>query len=360
MSVETPTGGDKRIERSRPLLFISHRHDDREIADLIRNFVTYLGGNEVVVHQTSSSDAHAPKIGRNVNRELMKALWKTDVLVLIYTRHDRDWDYCMWECGVATHSASEDTNVIVLQCGRQLPRVFADQVAVDVRDPEKLRRFVNAFLTDPDFFPGRTEPVTRFQPNDANVARAAQTLYEDLQKVVRLDDDDQIEEWAAVPYLQLGLTSSQVRQIVEEEDDQRARQTASRLLLDAAVLSADRQAAALFGRPTLPANEPFGQIFKRPLLDRETPAWLKSLADQVTRAAQWNYPTVRCSVMRSANEHDHTWYSPILTHVRRSRSKAMQFDVHFQRFANPVGAQAISIPLPDGVEREADGSGVAA
>jgi hypothetical protein len=360
VSVETPTGGDRRIERSRPLLFISHRHDDREIADLIRNFVTYLGGNEVVVHQTSSSDAHAPKIGRNVNRELMKALWKTDVLVLIYTRHDRDWDYCMWECGVATHSASEDTNVIVLQCGRQLPRVFADQVAVDVRDPEKLRRFVNAFLTDPDFFPGRTEPVTRFQPNDANVARAAQTLYEDLQKVVRLDDDDQIEEWAAVPYLQLGLTSSQVWQILEEEDDQRARQTASRLLLQAAVLSADRQAAALFGRPTLPANEPFGQIFKRPLREGHTPDWLKSLADQVTRAAQWNYPTVRWNVMRSANENDHAWYSPILTHVRRSPSKAMQFDVHFQRFVDPPGTHAISIPLPDSVEREADGSGVAA
>jgi hypothetical protein len=152
VSAETRPDDDERIERSQPLLFISHRHDDREIADLIRNFVTYLGGNEVVVYQTSSSDAQAPKIGRNVNHELMRALWKTDVLVLIYTRHDRDWDYCMWECGVATHSESDDTNVIVLQCGRQLPRVFADQVAVDVRDPEKLRRFVNAFLTDPHFF----------------------------------------------------------------------------------------------------------------------------------------------------------------------------------------------------------------
>lgn len=359
MSAETQAGGDKSIERSQPLLFISHRHDDREIADLIRNFVTYLGGNEVVVYQTSSSDAQAPKIGRNVNRELMKALWKTDVLVLIYTRHDRDWDYCMWECGVATHSASEDTNVIVLQCGRQLPRVFADQVAVDVRDPAKLRRFVNAFLTDPDFFPGRNEPVTRFQPNDANVGRAAETLYEDLQAIVRPDDDDQIEEWPAVPYLQLGLTASQVRQIVEEEDDQRARRTASTLLLDAAVLAADREAAALFGRPTLPANEPFSQIFKHELRASETPDWLRSLADQVTRAAQWNYPTVRWSVMRSANENDHTWYSPVLTHVRRSPSKAMQFDVHFQRFADPPGAHAISIPLPDAAGPGADGGGVA-
>jgi hypothetical protein len=38
----------------------------------------------------------------------------------------------------------------------------------------------------------------------------------------------------------------------------------------------------------------------------------------------------------------------------------MQFDIHFQRFANPTGAHAISIPLPDGVERDANGSGVVA
>jgi hypothetical protein len=162
-----------------------------------------------------------------------------------------------------------------------------------------------------------------------------------------------------VPYVHLGLTASQVRQIDDEEDDQRARQMASRLLLDASVLSADREAAALFGRPTLPTNEPFSQIFKRALREGETPDWLKSLADQVTRAAQWNYPTVRWSVMRSANENDHTWYSPVLTHVRRFPSKAMQFDVHFQRFANPAGAQSISIPLPDGTELHAESTGTA-
>ena len=120
----------------------------------------------------------------------------------------------------------------------------------------------------------------------------------------------------------------------------------------AAVLSADREAAALFGRPTLPTNEPFSQIFKRALREGETPDWLKSLAHQVTRAAQWNYPTVRCSVMRSANENDHTWYSPILTHVRRSRSKAMQFDVHFQRFACAAGAAEIILPLPPEAEAQ--------
>lgn len=348
MTAETQPARDERNERSQPLVFISHRHADREIADVVRDFVTYRSGGDVVVYQTSSSDAQSPKIGRNVNHELMKALWRTDVLVLIYTSQERDWDYCMWECGVATHSESEDTNVIVLQCGRQLPRVFADQVAVDIRDPEKVRRFVNAFLTDRDFFPGRGEAVTRFLPNDANVARAAQALYEDLQKVVRPElEDEQIEEWPAVPFVRLGLTASQVRQITDEEDDEQARLTTSALLLEAGVLSADREAAALFGRPTLPADESFGKILPRGVREGQRPEWLRSLADQVTRAAQWNFPTVRWGLMRSANENDGTWYSPVLTHVRRLPTKAMEFDVHFQRFACPAGAPAISLPLPE-------------
>lgn len=357
MSAETQPASGKRNEKSQPRLFISHRHTDREIADVIRGFVTDRSGNDVVVHQSSSSssDAQAPKIGRNVNRELTTWLWKTDVLVLVYTDHDRDWDYCMWECGVATHSESEATSVIVLQCGRERPRVFADQVAVDIRDAEKVRRFVSDFLTDPNFFPGRNEALTRFLPNDANVERAAQGLYDDLQKVVPPEEDGQDEEWQAVPFVQLGLTARQVREIADEEDDQQARLTTSRLLLDATVLTADREAAALFGRPTLPADESFGQVFKRTVRADQPPHWLQSLADQVTRAAQWNYPAVHWSPMRSANENDHTWYCPVLTHVRRSPNKAMQFDIHFQRFAGSAGAESISIRLPNGA-REAGSS----
>jgi hypothetical protein len=349
VNAETQSARDTRTDKSQPLLFISHRHTDREIADRIREFVTFMGGNAVAVHQSSSADAQSPKIGHNVNRELIKALWKADVLVLVYTGRERDWDYCMWECGVATRAESEETSVIVLQSGRQLPRVFADQVAVDIRDPEKVRSFVNAFLTDPGFFPGRNESVTHFQPNDANVKRAAQDLFKDLQKVIGPEDEGQIEEWPAVPFVQLGLTASQVEQIAEQEDDQQAQRLTLKLLLDATVLTADREAAALFGRPTLPADEPFGQIFKRSVPDGQSPDWLRSLADQITRAAQWNYPTVRWSVMRSANANDHTWYSPVLTHVQRSPGKAMQFDIHFQRFANPSDSEAISIPLPAAV-----------
>jgi TIR domain len=338
----------RRDEHDRPLLFISHRHADRAIADVVREFVTERSGGNVSVFQSSSSEAQAPKIGQNVNRELLKALWKSDLLLLIYTGEERGWDYCMWECGVATHAESEVTRVIVFQCGHRAPPVFSDKLGVDVRDPEQVTRFVNEFLTNAGFFPGGKTPVTRFQPNDANVRRAADEFLAQLRAVIPPDiEDEQVEEWPAVPYMRLELSASQVRQIVVEEDDERARSLTASVLLDAVVVDSDREAAVLFDRPTLPADVPFGHLLPSAARKGNPPAWLRNLAAQVTRAVQWNFPAVSWSLMRSANEHDARYYSPVLTHVRRFPGHAMQFDIHFQRFACPVGAPAVTLPLPE-------------
>jgi hypothetical protein len=165
-------------------------------------------------------------------------------------------------------------------------------------------------------------------------------------------DDDQVEDWPAVPFVRLGLDADAVRDITEEPDDDIARETASQHLLEARVLYADREAAALFGRPTLPADDAFGQVLRRVIRDGQRPDWLASLSDQVMRAAQWNFPTVRWGLLRSANPNDGTWYSPVLTHVCRYPDKSMQFDVHFQRFACAAGAAEIILPLPPEAEAQ--------
>lgn len=335
---------------SQPFLFISHRHTDRAIADVVRDFVTTRSGGDVTVWQSSSSDAHGPRIAREINRELVNALWRSDVLILIYTGRERDWDYCMWECGVATHPQSEDTRVIVLQCGRDAPRVFADKLAVEVRDPEQVRKFVNEFLTDPDFFPGRHRSITRFAPSDANVQRAAEELHDQLMRVVPPFEDDEVEEWPAVPFLALAFSSSQVASIGEQANDEQAQELTCGFLLEAEIVSADREAARLFDKPTLPSNASFGSILPRAAREQPRPDWLCSLAAQVARAAQWNFPAVRWGLMRSA-QNDQLWYGPILTNVRRLPSHAMEFDVHFQRFECPAGAPAITLPLPQDEQR---------
>ena len=252
----------------------------------------------------------------------------------------------MWECGVATHPESADTRVIVLQCGREPPRVFADQLAVEVRDPEKMLRFVNDFLTDSEFFPTRNRPVARFQHNDVNVQRAAHEFYDDLSKVIPQDEDAHVEEWPAVPLVQLELDATQLAEITDEQDDEQAQRIACRLLLESQVVAADREAAGLFDMPTLPQSATFGGILPRAVREGPPADWLLSLAAQVARAAQWNFPPVRWGLMRSVRENDQTWYGPVLTHVRRLPNRAMQFDIHFQRFTCPTGSQSITLALP--------------
>ncbi len=330
----------------RPLLFISHRTADKPIADVVRDFVTTRSGGNVDVFQTSSWEAHGPRIGGNVNRELRHALWRADALILIYTRQEGDWSYCMWECGVATEPQSDDTNVIVFQCGRDLPRVFADQVAVDVRNEGKVRTFVSHFLTSADFFPTQERALTGFQPNDANVERAASELFEALNRVIPGEGD--VEEWPALPYLQLEVGADDALRIRDEPQPERRLQLARDALLGAPIAGGDSAAARLFGMPTVPASEPLKVLVQAwtDTYSQLNPDWLECLAEQVTRAVQWQFPAVRWSLMRSIDTGDNTWYGPFVAHVRRFPNRAMQFDVYFQKFTG--GADATSIAIATG------------
>src|SRR5215472_8598927 len=107
-------------------LFISHKHADSKIAEVVGNFIEARSSGSVKVHLSSSPDFQGPKYGQNLNAQLRKALWETDVLVLIYTSADQDWQYCMWECGVATHPSSSPSNIVVFQCGSDVPAAFGD------------------------------------------------------------------------------------------------------------------------------------------------------------------------------------------------------------------------------------------
>src|SRR3954453_8886931 len=108
-------GGERAVKQ--PLLFISHRHVDKPIADVLRQFVTERSGGRISVFQSSSAQAEGARVGREVQRELKENLWQAGVIVLIYTSPDEDWSYCMWECGVATHPGSPETKILLLQCG---------------------------------------------------------------------------------------------------------------------------------------------------------------------------------------------------------------------------------------------------
>jgi hypothetical protein len=84
--------------QSRPVLFISHLTEDRQVADVLTHFVRAHSGGLVQVFQTSTDIAQS---GRHQRQHLMQALWDAIVIILVYTDSTKDWSYCIWECGVA-------------------------------------------------------------------------------------------------------------------------------------------------------------------------------------------------------------------------------------------------------------------
>jgi hypothetical protein len=77
------------------MVFISHKHADRAIADAVRSFIERKTNREVVVYQSSSAEAESPYLGRPLTTELKEALWKAGVVILLYTSEDQDWQWCV-------------------------------------------------------------------------------------------------------------------------------------------------------------------------------------------------------------------------------------------------------------------------
>ena len=139
----------------KPLIFISHKHADRAIANVVRSFITEQTRSTVPVFQSSDPTSVTPSVGRTLNVDLRNALWNAGAVILIYTAPDQDWGYCMWECGVATVQDSPDTRIILLHCGDSAPSLFDGQLGVNARNKLSVQTFVTQFMTQPDFLPER-------------------------------------------------------------------------------------------------------------------------------------------------------------------------------------------------------------
>lgn len=328
----TPTA--TRPPDQKPRLFISHRHDDSDIADVVRSFINSRSGGRVAVFQSSSSMADGPRIGRQLNKELMTNLWQANLLVLLYTAPDQDWSYCMWECGVALDPSSPITRIVLFQCSGTSPSLFADQVRVNVRNLVDIQKFTNEFLTSPDFFPNHGQAMTGFQPNGAEVLEAAQELYDRMQAVAPADGSDP-EEWPPYPYFQLELTAEQVRQVCDAPTGQRSTAALGILEKEAIVNEADNEAGRVFRMRGI-KETPFSKLLAnwRETYPDADAGWVTALACQVAAAAQGQFPNQTWELFRAADENDGTWYGPSIMRVRDiPRARRMQFDVYLCKFS---------------------------
>lgn len=326
----------------KPVVFISHKHADRAIANVVRSFVTEHTSGNVAVFQSSDPVSMAPAVGRPLNEELRRALWEAGAVILCYTTQDQDWGYCMWECGVATNPNSPDTKIILFQCADSAPKLFEGQVFVNARDRASIEAFTIQFMTEPRFLARRDHPLTGFERSGPEVKRAANKLFDDLQAVL---PEWPVAEWPAHPYIQLEMSAEGARRIADMAPEQRLEEACHIVLAEATVTDSDRYASALFSLTRFENGTTLKRLSDiwQTAFPRRVPQWAHSLADQIAKAAQWHFPVLRWAAMEAVGHED--LRAPVVTRVRRLPPSKYQFDVYFYPFnlldATPVSSRMI-------------------
>ena len=271
----------------------------------------------------------------------MDTLFRTDILLLIYTTVDHDWSYCMWECGVAQLPEPSSTKTVVFQCAEQFPVVFADQVRVGVRNEQDIEKFVEDLLTEPAYFPKLGRAVTDFNAGTEPVQDAAHELYRLLQEVLPTPDGVG-EEWPGYPQLTMELTDEQMERVRRAEGSAEQRLAVARQVVveQALVTAGDGQMGRIFSARGFPRNVSMPGIAMRALVsswqaNSPTPAsrWVDGMCSQVVAIAHDQFPTPRWELMRGADRTDGTWYGPIVRYVKKiPRRRCTEIDVVFCKF----------------------------
>lgn len=321
-----------------PLAFISHKHADKAIAAVVANFIRVRTLGDVDVYLSSDWSFEGPRFGSDLSKELRAALWRSNALILVYTSADQDWSFCMWECGTATHPESPDTNVVVFQCGRDVPTPFASDLRVDVRNIEHLRRFTKQLMTDPNFFPGHGRAIAPNCPA-ATLEEAAQELFVKFKEV--LPEDVQAEEWPAWPFLRVELPKQQVEELEDAIADDRVTRSHEIVKDHAVVVKSDARAAQLFGLAYLSERQMFKDLLKAwvDAYPTSDPTWFDSCCAQIMASARRGFPLIQWTPLREVG--GETEFTPVLSRIKRLPfGGSVHFDIFFYNLSDP---QALSV-----------------
>jgi hypothetical protein len=236
----------------------------------------------------------------------------------------------MWECGVAFNPRKNDTKIVVLQCGKDVPAPLGDRVRVLLNDRTSVQAFVKQMLTEATFFPRLKKSITGFEAESADVDVWGNRLFEGLETVISHESD---EAWHVWPFIRLELPLEVAAEVKQAYDNGQEEDVHAQLREHCIVAANGENAPQLFGRPGFQAAHPLKDLIvsweRKNRGDRSD--WARSLLDQLAAAASWEFPSPDWAALRHAqNQNLHV---PILVNVRRSPSqRCIQFGVYFPWF----------------------------
>jgi hypothetical protein len=273
-------------------------------------------------------------IGDPLGKALKDALHKANLVLLIYTSSDRDWSYCMWECGVATDPIEENTRIVVFQCTDDKPEPFGDQVRTRITEQD-IFNFAKQFHKDRNFFPG--EPPYDSQIEQRTLQTRSGDLYKALRGVVPTGSQkpEDIHRW---DYLTLQLDKDFVGQVKKMRGERNRKRGLDIIENNLLVIDGFGLAPKHFGFGSLEKNVKFSEYVRRwreGVGENVPTEWISAFCAGIWEAIR-NVPAEPTwERFRSARAGTSWWFFPVLNNARRLPDNKMEFDFYLYRVPEP-------------------------
>ena len=156
----------------KPKIFISHRHNETEIASIIHNaLISWHFRDEDIYYSGEAIKTHT-KPGDDLSTSIARAANEAKLFILVYTMDEGNWDWVMHESGLAIDPSSDinveqpNTRIVIFQCFDDEPRILTPKLRVTINE-DSILRFVTGILTDDDFLNGEAAPRSdlRYKPD---------------------------------------------------------------------------------------------------------------------------------------------------------------------------------------------------
>ena len=319
----------------KPVVFISHRHADKDIADVVKKHLLDWGIIGKNIFQ-SSDPRRASMHGQNLIEYLKSKLEKTNLFILIYTHEDEDWQFPMWEAGVVQGGSTVNTRLVVFQCTEDEPEPFKGLKRVRLGiGLEEVRSFAEDFHKTPGFIPSEDHgetPEEGFLPGtpDNTISDKAKRFYNDLLPVLPGAREDK-HLW---DFIRLRLEPEYIDKIRDLGDGDEA----IKILKDHLELRKPRFVGLGYNVNT--AVRQFGFAGYAPKLklsdliekwDRADKtgesAWIKDLYTSISCAVTNTQPPAVSHPFKSVREGVDWWFFVPVTRMRVNRDRSLEFDV---------------------------------
>jgi TIR domain len=327
-------------------IFISHRHADKAIADSLNAHLQRWQVRKDEIFQSSHAEG-GPKLGGKLNRELLRALSEVRLLLLVYTKADANWSYCLWECGVAVDPNHGDTPTrIVVFRATDLPPVLDDLVSVNILVEDEVKRFVHQFFKEKEWV--KEGVAFNAEVADAVLDDYAIKLHTTFREVWPTSKAEEKYRW---DLFTLRFDASNVKEITKQIQKAGYTATTFDLVQKTGKVAYDfGEALVHFGYTAKSRDLTFSQLIQR--WSQEVPAdaalsipndWIKELCEEIMRAIE-NRPAKPAWAMMHSSQYPGWWFYPVVNHQRIEVDGSMDFDIYLYRVPGILPAK---VDLPD-------------